>query len=104
MLSNLTLKQMLPYFPVYGKVIPVNPGYSFKAGVLKRAVVAAIQERKMLCSFISFQLRIKTLWNAVLQEKFVFSFKNTLEVTAYNELDTKYGQWSWELQHKVLEW
>jgi len=34
----------------------------------------------------------------------VFSFKNTLEVTAYNELDTKYGQWSWELQHEVLEW
>ena len=34
----------------------------------------------------------------------MFSFKNTLEVTAYNELDTKYGQWSWELQHKVLEW
>ena len=83
---------------------PVNPGYSFKAGVLKQAVVAAIQERKMLCSFGSFQLRVGTLWSAVLQEKFVFSFKNTLEVTAYNELDTKYGKWSWELQRKVLEW
>ncbi|XP_065900804.1 interferon-induced very large GTPase 1-like isoform X2 [Dysidea avara] len=83
---------------------PVNPGYSYKAGTLKQAVVAAIQERKMLCSFANFQLRVKTLWSAVLQEKFVFSFKNTLEVTAYNELDTKYGQWSWELQHKVLEW
>ena len=83
---------------------PVNPGYSFKAGTLKQAVVAAIQERKILCSFGSFQLRVKTLWGAVLQEKFVFSFKNTLEVTAYNELDTKYGKWSWELQHKVLEW
>ena len=83
---------------------PVNPGYSFKAGILKQAVVGAIQGRKMLCSFGSFQLRVKTLWGAVLQEKFVFSFKNTLEVTAYNELDTKYGQWSWELQHKALEW
>jgi len=83
---------------------PVNPGYSFKAGILKQSVVAAVQERKMLCSFVSFQLRVKTLWSAVLQEKFVFSFKNTLEVTAYNELDTKYGKWSWELQHKVLEW
>ena len=83
---------------------PVNPGYSYKAGVLKQAVVTAIKDREMLCSFGSFQLRVSTLWNAVLQEKFVFSFKNTLEVTAYNELDTKYGQWSWELQHKALEW
>jgi len=38
---------------------PVNSGYCFKAGVLKEAVVAAIQERKMLCSFVSFQLRVK---------------------------------------------
>ena len=83
---------------------PVNPGYSFKAGNLKQAVITAIKGRGMKCSFVRFQLRIKTLWSAVLQEKFVFSFKNTLEVTAYNELDTKYGKWSWDIQHKVLEW
>ena len=83
---------------------PVNPGYSFKASDLKQAVVTAVQGREMKCTFTNFQLRVKTLWNAVLQEKFVFSFKNTLEVTAYNELDTKYGQWTWELQHRVLEW
>ena len=83
---------------------PVNPGYSFKAGILKQSVITAIKGRGIQCSFGSFQLRIKTLWSAVLQEKFVFSFKNTLEVTAYNELDTKYGQWSWDIQHKVLDW
>ena len=83
---------------------PVNPGYSFKAGSLKQAVVTAIQSKEMKCSFGNFQLRVQRLWSAVLQEKFVFSFKNTLEVTAYNELDTKYGQWSWDLQHKMLEW
>ena len=83
---------------------PVNPGYSFKASSLKQGVINAAQSRKNKCSFGNFQLRIKALWSAVLLEKFVFSFKNTLEVTAYNELDTKYGQWSWDLQHKMLEW
>ena len=83
---------------------PVNPGYSFKACSLKEAIVISVKGKESLCSFAAFQLRVRTLWYAVLQEKFVFSFKNTLEVTAYNELDTKYSQWSWDLQHKMLEW
>ena len=83
---------------------PVNPGYSFKACTLKEAIVASVKDKEGQCSFAAFQLRVRTLWYAVLQEKFVFSFKNTLEVTAYNELDTKYSQWSWDLQRKVLEW
>ena len=83
---------------------PVNPGYSFKACTLKEAIISSVKSKESQCNFASFQLRVKTLWYAVLQEKFVFSFKNTLEVTAYNELDTKYSQWSWDLQHKMLEW
>ena len=83
---------------------PVNPGYSFKACTLKEAIVISVKGKESQCKFAAFQLRVKTLWSAVLQEKFVFSFKNTLEVTAYNELDTKYSQWSWDLQHKMLEW
>ena len=82
---------------------PVNPGYSFKACTLKEAIVISVKG-KTRCNFADFQLRVRKLWYAVLQEKFVFSFKNTLEVTAYNELDTKYSQWSWDLQHKMLEW
>ena len=58
----------------------------------------------MKCTFGNFQLRVRTLWSAVLQENFVFGFKNILEVTSYNELDTEYEQWSWDLQHKMLDW
>ena len=50
------------------------------------------------------QLRAKTLWSAILKEKFIFSFKSTLEVTAYNELDIKYSQWAWKLQEVLLNW
>ena len=94
-------------FPLLWKgdppMAPVNPGYSFKAGTLKEAIVISVKSKENQCSFAAFQLRVKTLWYAVLQEKFVFSFKNTLEVTAYSELDTKYSQWSWDIQHKMLE-
>ena len=83
---------------------PVNPGYSFQACTLKEAIVFSVKGKEGQCNFETFKLRVKTLWRAVLQEKFVFSFKNTLEVTAYNELDTKYSQWSWDLQYKMLEW
>ena len=82
---------------------PVNPGYTSKACKIKEAVMTIVQGKDNHCDFTNFQLRVQTLWSAVLQEKFVFSFKNTLEVTAYNELDTKYSQWSWDLQLKMLE-
>ena len=57
----------------------VNPGYSFKVSSLKEAIVVSIKGKESHCTFATFQLRVKSLWNAVLQEKFVFSFKNTLE-------------------------
>ena len=83
---------------------PVNPGYSFKASTLKESIITSVQGKENQFKFAEFKIRVNKLWLAVLQEKFVFSFKNTLEVTAYNELDTKYSQWSWDLQHKMLEW
>ena len=46
---------------------------------------------------------VSLLWKAVLFESFVFSFKNMLEMTAYNELDAKLGQWSLKLQSDILD-
>ena len=47
---------------------------------------------------------MQNLWSAVIQENFVFSFKNTFEVSAYNELNQECAQWSRILQNKMLEW
>ena len=84
---------------------PVNVGYVEGAQQLKTALVE-LTKRKTSCrsSLEVFKGRISNLWSAVLQENFVFSFKNTLEVAAYNELDNHYSQWSWELQDMVLQW
>ena len=93
------------YFPSLWKgdppMAPVNTGYSEKAQTLKTAL---INYRTSRCTLGTFQLRVQQIWQAVLQENFVFSFKNTLEVCAYNELDSQYIEWSWSLRSKMLEW
>ena len=77
---------------------PINVGYSECAQELKQAVLRLIRGHQKLCTFESFENRIENLWTAILKENFVFSFKNTMEVAAYSELDLQYGEWSWKLQ------
>ncbi len=93
------------YFPGLWKgdppMAPVNPGYSDGAHQLKSGLVDTATGH---CLLSAFRTRIRDLWKAILHENFIFSFKNTLEITAYNQLDAKYAQWSWEFQTKMLKW
>ena len=93
------------YFPGLWKgdppMAPVNPGYSDAAQKLKSSL---IKMTSVHCPITAFQTRIHDLWIAILHEDFIFSFKNTLENSAYNRLDAKYAQWSWEFQRRMLEW
>ena len=50
------------------------------------------------------EVKIRDLWNALLHENFVFSFKNTLEITVYNTLEAEYIQWAWDFKSRILEW
>ena len=81
---------------------PINVGYSECAQELKQAVLRLIKGHQKLCTFETFENRMENLWTAILKENFIFSFKNTMEVAAYSELDLQYGEWSWKLQ-EVLE-
>ena len=96
------------HFPTLWKgdppMAPVNPGYSDKAQELKSHLLTLARERESQITISGFQSRMKQLWKAILIENFVFSFKNTQEITAYNELDVKYSRWSWRLQLTMLEW
>ncbi|KAI2667038.1 Interferon-induced very large GTPase 1 [Labeo rohita] len=47
--------------------------------------------------------RIKDLWEALLNEQFVFSFRNSLEISAYRKLETEYSKWSWSLRSAMME-
>ncbi|XP_051745708.1 interferon-induced very large GTPase 1-like [Ctenopharyngodon idella] len=47
--------------------------------------------------------RIKDLWDALLNEGFVISFINSLEILAYRKLETEYNKWSWSLHSAMVE-
>ncbi|KAI2666961.1 Interferon-induced very large GTPase 1 [Labeo rohita] len=46
---------------------------------------------------------VKDLWEALLSEKFVFSFKNSLEISVYRKLEREYSKWSWSLHSAMME-
>ena len=82
---------------------PVNPGYSRSAQGLKLRLIEQIRQTN--CTRLSsFNLKIKDLWDALVAENFVFSFKNAVEIQAYSFLETHYSQWEWELKQEVLKW
>ncbi len=82
---------------------PVNQGYSNAAQKLKQQVVNTICSIKVnhLSSFLG---RTEDLWNALLKENFVFSFKNTLEINAYRSLETAYSKWAWRFEESMQVW
>ena len=84
---------------------PVNQGYSQQAQLLKQHFIKILHERaSMVGSLSSFYGKVGDLWKTLLKENFVFSFKNTLEITAYNSLETAYSTWDWTFQEGMLIW
>ena len=86
---------------------PVNPGYSTKAQKMKLHLIDFVKQKSLktgVTRLSMFKKCLDELWNAVLHENFVFSFKNTIEIAAYNTLDAKYIQWSLSFQGKMMKW
>eukprot|EP00918_Siedleckia_nematoides_P105383 GHVU01230166.1.p1 GENE.GHVU01230166.1~~GHVU01230166.1.p1 ORF type:complete len:634 (-),score=67.10 GHVU01230166.1:2333-4195(-) len=79
-----------------------NHGYLEQAQKLRQTILASAGHHQ--CSTLSgFKDKICDLWDALLHENFVFSFKNTLEITIWNLLETKYAEWAWELRRTGLQ-
>ncbi|KAM4021970.1 interferon-induced very large GTPase 1-like [Anomaloglossus baeobatrachus] len=83
---------------------PPNPSYSENVQELKKIILQSgkQEEQANILSISMFKARVNDLWNALLNENFVFSFKNSLEIAAYNKLETKYGQWAWSIREHML--
>ncbi|XP_049331727.1 interferon-induced very large GTPase 1-like [Astyanax mexicanus] len=80
---------------------PPNPRYSENVQDLKRDIVS--RASKTNCMKLSqFQQRVKDLWEALLNENFVFSFRNTLEISVYRKLEEEYEKWTWSLRSAML--
>ncbi|XP_068115981.1 interferon-induced very large GTPase 1-like [Hyperolius riggenbachi] len=83
---------------------PPNPCYSQNVQKLRQVILdSGKQEEMQNCLCIStFKARLNDLWNALLNENFVFSFKNSPEIAIYNKLEAKYSQWAWTLRKCML--
>lgn len=82
---------------------PPNPCYSENIQDLKQTIFSHTSKLEKKGKTLShFKTRIHDLWNALLNENFVFSFKNTLEIAVYRKLETEYGKWTWTLRRAML--
>lgn len=83
---------------------PVNPGYSESVSNVKDAIIFSLTEgRDTYLNIVDTISRIEDLWNGILKEDFVFSFRNSLELKAYNTMDHQFQTISWKLEKYVLE-
>ncbi|ROJ30578.1 Interferon-induced very large GTPase 1 [Anabarilius grahami] len=81
---------------------PPNPNYCKNVQELKKTIMshASISHGMMLTDLKD---RIKDLWQALLKERFVFSFRNSLEISAYRKLESEYSKWTWNLHNTMKE-
>ncbi|CAM4332238.1 unnamed protein product [Leuciscus chuanchicus] len=81
---------------------PPNPNYCENIQELKKTITFhASNSHGMMLTHLKD--RIKDLWEALLNEQFVFSFRNSLEISAYRKLETEYSKWAWSLRSAMKE-
>ncbi|XP_069100310.1 up-regulator of cell proliferation-like [Pleurodeles waltl] len=86
---------------------PVNLGYSENVRELKKYLFQFIEGRLQTGAAMripQFTEWVKSLWNAVKHENFIFSFRNSLVAEAYNQLSTEYSRWEWAFRKEMHLW
>ncbi|XP_049925909.1 interferon-induced very large GTPase 1-like isoform X2 [Epinephelus moara] len=80
---------------------PPNTGYSESIQELMKFILSKASQSAGI-TFSQFKSKTQDLWNALMNEQFVFSFKNTLEIAVYRKLEVQYGNWTWALRSNML--
>ncbi|XP_073731055.1 interferon-induced very large GTPase 1-like [Misgurnus anguillicaudatus] len=81
---------------------PPNPNYCENIQELKETIIAQASKSKGMM-LTHLRERIQDLWKALLNERFVFSFRNSLEISVYRRLETEYSKWTWSLRSTMME-
>ncbi|KAM5247474.1 interferon-induced very large GTPase 1-like [Ctenodactylus gundi] len=84
---------------------PPNPRYSHNVQELKSKILLTAKEESKgsIMKISDVKYRVHDLWRALMNENFIFSFRNTREVMAMSKLETMYNHWTWELRSHMLE-
>nr|XP_004570736.2 up-regulator of cell proliferation [Maylandia zebra] len=84
---------------------PVNAGYSEAVYELKKNIIQLLRNCESSANNImEFKEWVKSLWNAVKHENFIFSFRNSLVADAYMKLCTEFNKWEWEFRKDMYTW
>ncbi|XP_019203368.1 up-regulator of cell proliferation-like [Oreochromis niloticus] len=84
---------------------PVNAGYSEAVYELKKHIIQLLGNCESSANDImEFKEWVTSLWTAVKQENFIFSFRNSLVADAYVRLCTEFNKWEWEFKKKMYTW
>ncbi|XP_064090010.1 interferon-induced very large GTPase 1-like isoform X1 [Macrobrachium nipponense] len=84
---------------------PVNPGYSENINNVKQKLMTDVMKKRSFhLTADKFCARLKDLWNGILDQNFVFSFKNSLEMDAYNSLESELSDILWSMKSSAMEW
>ncbi|XP_067284843.1 interferon-induced very large GTPase 1-like [Pseudorasbora parva] len=81
---------------------PPNPNYCENVQELKKLIMTHASKSHIMI-LKDIKDRIKDLWEALLKERFIFSFRNSLEISAYRKLETEYSKWTWSLRSAMRE-
>ncbi|XP_069838440.1 up-regulator of cell proliferation-like [Dendropsophus ebraccatus] len=85
----------------------VNTGYSENIFELRRHLFEIMRKQQRSRSsqkITDFIKWIKSLWNAVKYENFIFSFRNSLVAEAYNQLTVRYSELEWKFRKAMYRW
>ncbi|XP_073466631.1 interferon-induced very large GTPase 1-like [Aquarana catesbeiana] len=82
---------------------PPNPCYSEDAEKVKDIILSKQKDSHGILNISELIVRIEDLWSALRNENFVFSFKNTLEISAYSKVEHRYRNLTWQLRRSFLE-
>uniref|UniRef100_A0A3B4H0V7 Si:dkey-85k7.12 n=1 Tax=Pundamilia nyererei TaxID=303518 RepID=A0A3B4H0V7_9CICH len=84
---------------------PVSAGYSEAVYELKKNIIQLLRDCESSANDImEFKEWVKSLWNAVKHENFIFSFRNSLVADAYMKLCTEFNKWEWEFRKDMYTW
>merc|ERR1712168_1410177 len=83
---------------------PINPGYSSKVNEVKMDLIRLMKLKSSGLNTCLISNKLKSLWNSIMREDFVFRFKNTSELQAYTHLHSKYVKLSLNVESRVVNW
>ena len=103
-------EQEVFYFPGLFEGQPpqnkISTGYSNKAANLRHYLLDCFSNNrdKKFQTILEWSKKLKLMWKSVLEENFVFSYRNALEVTSRFELDHKISSWHSNYIQSLSDW